>query len=349
MAIKVLIVDDSILVQKLLEDILESQPDIKVIGKASNPYEARDIIAIKKPDIITLDIDMPKMNGLTFLKNLKKYYPVPTLIISSLIRKGNEIELRALELGAYDVVEKPQISSSEDLKKSANEILEKIHAGIYVKKNNKFKFIDIDKRKDTVDLKKSEKVVIIGASTGGPESVYRVLKNLPEDYYGVVVVMHMPAGFTESYATRLNISCNMYIKEGEDKEKILRGKVIIAPGNRQLYIKKNEDDEYYISIKDDKPYNHYRPSVDLALYSAAKYAKENTIGVIMTGMGKDGANGMEMVYKTGGYTIAQDEKTSVVFGMPKAAIEKKCVNDVLDPEEIAEKLKSLMKDRGEAQ
>jgi two-component system chemotaxis response regulator CheB len=343
----VLIVDDSILVQKILGDILESQTDIKVIGKASNPYEAREIILKHKPDVITLDIDMPKMNGLTFLKNLKKHNPIPTLIISSLIRKGNEMELRALELGAYDIVQKPEISSQEEFKKSANEIIEKVRAGIYTKPTNKFQFTNIKSKEERKTHKKSEKVVIIGASTGGPESVYRVLKNLPEDYYGVVVVMHMPEGFTESYATRLNISCNMRVKEGEDGEKILRGKVIIAPGNKQLYIKKNKNDEYYVVITDDKPYNHYRPSVDLAFYSAAKYVKDNAIGVIMTGMGKDGANGMEMIYKEGAYTIAQDEKTSVVFGMPKSAIEKKCVREILNPDEIAEKLKSLMSNRGE--
>lgn len=341
--IKVLIVDDSIFVQKILKDIVNSQSDMEVIGLAANPYEAREIILQNKPDIITLDIDMPKMNGLTFLKNLRKYDSIPTLIISSLVRAGNEMEMRALELGAYDIVEKPRISPEQDLQKSKNEILEKIRAGIYIKNNNEFNLIKKTKNQSSKKFEESKKIVIIGASTGGPEAVYRVLKKLPFDYYGVVVIMHMPEGFTNSYATRLNLSCEMNVKEGVDGDKILRGRVIIAPGNHQLYIKKNEDNEYYVVIKKDAPYNHYRPSVDLAYMSAAKYAGNDVIAVIMTGMGKDGVNGMKVLQENGAYTIAQDEESCVVFGMPKAAIEKNCVNEILNPEKIANRLIELIK------
>lgn len=325
---------------------------MEVMAIANNPYEAREIIAKKKPDIITLDIDMPKMNGLTFLKNLRKYYPIPTLIISSLIRKGNDMEIRALELGAYDVVEKPNIVNEKSFQRSKNEILEKIRAGIYLKNIREFKFEEVesnnknkkDEIKKSIENKNSEKIVLIGASTGGPEAVYRVVKDLPDNYYGTVIIMHMPEGFTNSYATRLNITCKMIVKEAEDGDKIIKGRILVAPGNRHIYIKKNtSDNEYYVSVKKDEVYNYYRPSVDLTYFSAAKCGAEDIIAVIMTGMGKDGANGIAALKERGAYTIAQDEESSVVFGMPKAAIEKKCIDKILNPEKICEELITLSK------
>lgn len=348
MPIKVLIVDDSILVQKLLKDIINSEEDMEVMAVASDPYIAREIISKEKPDIITLDIDMPKMNGLTFLKSLKKHYPIPTLIISTLTRKDSDMEIRALELGAYDVVEKPSMFTKDSFYKSKQEIIEKIRASIYIDKLREFNFSDecINYSKNSILSKniKSEKIVVIGASTGGPEAVYKVIKNLPENYYSVIVVMHMPERFTNSYAARLNNACKMNVKEAEDGDCLIRGRILIAPGNHNLYVKKCEEkDKYFVIIKKDEPYKHYRPSINLTLFSLAKASGKNVIAVILTGMGDDGAEGMDILKKKGAYTIAQNEESSVVYGMPKAAISKKCVDKILDLDEIAIELESLLK------
>ena len=332
MAIKVLIVDDSLLMRKLLKDILSASKDIEVIGTAKDPYEARDLIGKEKPDVITLDIEMPKMDGITFLKTLMKHYPIPTVVISSLSVEGSDIAMEALQAGAADVMEKPSPTQFRTLEDVSNTIIEKVLAASHVKPKSGFTF-NVRTQKNEIKQTTTDKVFAIGASTGGPEAVYKVLENLPEDYYGTIVTIHMPAGFTKSYAERLNRSCKMEVKEAEDGDKVYKGRVLIAPGDYQMYLKKRGS-EYFVMVKKDPIYNHHRPAVDPMFFSAAEEAKKNLVALIMTGMGKDGAEGITKIKEQGGYTIAQDEKSSIVFGMPKAAIELGGIDKVITLDNI---------------
>lgn len=341
MPVKVLIVDDSILMRKLLKDILSSSKDIEVIGVAKDPYEAREMIGVTKPDVITLDIEMPKMDGITFLKTLMKHYPIPTVVISSLSKEGSDIAIQALEAGACDVMEKPSPSEFKTMSETAETIIEKVIGAAQVKRRTSFSFGSVA-AKGVLKQEKSDKIVAIGASTGGPEAVYKVIEKLPENYYGTIVTIHMPAGFTKSYADRLNRSCKMEVKEAEDGDKLYKGRVLIAPGDYHMYLKKRGT-EFYVEVKKDPIYNHHRPAVDPMFFSAADEAKEKLIAVILTGMGRDGAEGIEEIKKSGGHTVAQDEKSSVVFGMPKAAIESGKIDKVLPLEEIGKYLVNLQK------
>jgi two-component system, chemotaxis family, protein-glutamate methylesterase/glutaminase len=344
MPIKVLVVDDSILMRKLLKDILSTSKDINVIGVAKDAYEAREMISKNRPDVITLDIEMPKMDGITFLKNLMRHYPIPTVVISSLSVEGSDTAMEALQAGAADVIEKPSSTKFRTLEEVSENIIEKVIAASQVKPKNGFLFNTISK-KNIIEKIQSDKIFAIGASTGGPEAVYKVLENLPEDYYGTIVTIHMPAGFTKSYAERLNRSCKMEVKEAEDGDKVYQGRVLIAPGDYQMYLKKNASG-YYVSVKKDPIYNHHRPAVDPMFFSATDEAKKNLIALIMTGMGKDGAEGIAKIRENGGYTIAQDEKSSIVFGMPKAAIELGGINKIISLENITRYLIELKNGKG---
>ncbi|OQY10391.1 MAG: chemotaxis response regulator protein-glutamate methylesterase [Fusobacteriia bacterium 4572_132] len=337
MTIKVLIVDDSILIRKILTDILNSDDEIKVIGVAPDPYIARTIIAKEKPDVITLDIEMPKMDGLTFLKNLMKSYPIPTVIISSLSLKGSEIALEALENGAIDIIEKPRGKVFENLQEIGYLIIEKIKAASKVKKISTFNLLEGNYKKGKSLMETTNKILTIGASTGGPEAIYKVISKLPYDYHGIAIVIHMPAGFTSRYAKSLDKSCNMTVKEAKDGDKLYKGIVLIAPGGKQMYIRRSGS-YYYVEIKADKIYNYHRPSIDLLFLSAAEYAGRNAIGVILTGMGDDGAEGITRMKEEGAITIAQNEESSVVFGMPKKAIALGGIDKVENLENISKEL-----------
>lgn len=342
--IKVLIVDDSALVRQVLTEILSSDPEIEVIGTASDPYFAVQKIALELPDVIVLDIEMPRMDGLTFLEKIMTQHPIPVVICSSLVDSEScETALKAFELGAVEVISKPKLGTKAFFEESKIKICDIVKAASKVKpkKINLFKVepklaADVILQKPTHSMamaKTTEKIVVVGASTGGTEAIYSFLSAMPLDCPAIAIVQHMPEKFTASFANRLNSLCKITVKEAEDGEPLIRGHALIAPGNKHMLIKRSGA-KYYVEIKDGPLVSRHRPSVDVLFTSAARYAGKNAVGVILTGMGDDGAQGMLEMKEAGAYTIAQDEATSVVFGMPKSAIEKGAVLQVLPLHEI---------------
>jgi len=319
--IKVLIVDDSALVRKVFSRELSKAADIEVVGTAHDPYMARDKIVELKPDVITLDIEMPRMDGLTFLEKLMKYYPMPVVIVSSLAQAGGETALRAIELGAVEVVAKP--SASYSVNEMGPQLIHKVRAAACVNIDNlrkrQIKNPAGISKVHTALIKTSNKVIAIGASTGGTEAIKDVLTALPANMPPILVVQHMPPYFIKSFAARLDSLCTLEVKEASDGESVTSGKVLIAPGNKHMELRRSGAN-YYV-VLNDKPLVHYqRPAVEMLFDSVAQYAGSNAIGVILTGMGKDGAKGLLNMKTAGAYTIAQDEQSSIVFGMPKEAI-----------------------------
>jgi two-component system chemotaxis response regulator CheB len=339
--VKVLVVDDSSVVRKTLSSLLSSDKGIEVIGVAADPlYAARKMRSVI-PDVITLDIEMPRMDGLTFLKKLMQQHPIPVVICSTLTEKGSQTALRALEYGAVEVITKPKLGTKQFLEESRVQICDVVKAAAMVRVKRRQPFLEPMARKkltaDAVLAKPSskamprttEKVVVVGASTGGTEALRIFLEDLPADSPGIVIVQHMPENFTANFARRLDSLCAVTVKEAEDGDTVLRGRVLIAPGNHHLLLKRSGAC-YYVEIKDGPLVSRHRPSVDVLFRSAARYAGSNAIGVIMTGMGDDGARGMQEMKEAGAaLTIAQDEKTSVVFGMPKEAIKRNAVDKTL--------------------
>lgn len=319
--IKVLVVDDSALVRKIMSRELSKDKEIDVIDTAPDPYIARDKIIKLKPDVILLDIEMPKMDGLTFLKKLIKYYPCRVIIVSSLAERGSEVALNALEYGALDVVAKPGDSYSvEDMEQ---QLIQKIKAvaQIPINKigNNPLTKSTIKAPKKDSLIKTTNKIIAIGASTGGTEAIKHVLEKMPLNVPPIIIVQHMPKVFTKSFANRLNEICSIHVKEAEQMEILSPGKALIAPGDMHMELKRSGA-VYYVRLKDGPMVFHQKPSVEVMFNSVAKYAGKNAVGVILTGMGKDGAEGLLNMKNEGASTIAQDEKSSVVFGMPKEAI-----------------------------
>ena len=321
--IKVLIVDDSALVRKILKDGLSKDPLIEVVGAAHDPYHARDLIVYEKPDVITLDIEMPKMNGLDFLRKLMPQYPLPVIMVSSLSEKGCEITLSALELGAVDFITKPKSDLKNSMKLMMKGLIKKIHMAYRNRKSiiNKAQSLKYLRGATQISsLKKTtDKIIVMGASTGGTEAIASILAQLPPDFPGLVIVQHMPPVFTHSFAKRLNGACRMKVKEAEDNDRIIKGRILIAEGGKQLTVKRSGG-QYIVRIGHSDLVSGHCPSVDELFLSVAKEVGSNAIGVLLTGMGKDGAIGLLEMKRHGAKTIAQDEKTSVVYGMPKAAI-----------------------------
>jgi len=318
MSIKVLVVDDSAVVRKIFSTELARDPEIEVVGTAPDPYVARDKIVSLKPDVLTLDVEMPRMDGLTFLRKLMKYYPLPTIVVSSLTAKGGDLAMEALESGAVDVMCKPGASYS--VGDMSVDLIEKIKAASLVKLS---KHLDSGAEATTGPRlalsKTTNKVLAIGASTGGTQALQAVLSVLPANTAGTVVVQHMPENFTRSFANRLNEICDLEVTEAADGDTVVPGKVLIAPGNRHMMLNRSGA-SYFVRVTEGPLVNRHRPSVEVLFKSVAKYAGSNAIGVIMTGMGADGAEGILEMKKNGAFTIAQDEATCVVFGMPKEAI-----------------------------
>jgi two-component system chemotaxis response regulator CheB len=338
--IKVLIVDDSAIVRKIFSEELSKYPDIEVIGTAPDPFAARDKIIALKPDVITLDIEMPRMDGLTFLRKLMKYYPLPTIIVSSLTPKGGKLTLEAMEIGAVDVIAKP--GGSYTVGNMSAQLAEKIRAASQARVISRCPDSSLAQRAPLTALAQtSHKVIAIGASTGGTEALKQVLTRLPANSPGIVVVQHMPANFTASFAERLNSLCQVTVKEAKDNDSIVTGLVLIAPGNFHMILRRSGA-RYYVEVKTGPMVHHQRPAVDVLFKSTAKYVGPNAIGVILTGMGADGAEGLLEMRNAGAGTIAQDEQSCVVFGMPKEAIKMGAAEKILPLEQIAPEMMRMV-------
>ena len=333
--IKVLIVDDSRMIRDVLTDILKEHDDIEVVGAAADAFQARDMIKDLDPDVITLDIEMPKMNGLEFLDKLMRAKPMPVVMISAATEKGSEVTFRALELGAVDFVTKPKLNEStpDDY---GNQIAEKIRAAKSARLRPPRRANPEDtvtfpapvlKRPVPKGIKTSERIIAVGASTGGTEAIREFLIGMTADSPGIVIVQHMPENFTRMFAERLDGLCQINVKEAEHNDPILPGHAYIAPGGKHLWVKR-EEGQLLCKLSTEPPMNLHRPSVDFLFLSCAKFVGADAVGVIMTGMGKDGAKGMLKMKEAGCYNIAQDEATSVIFGMPREAIEIDAVHEV---------------------
>lgn len=334
--IKVLIVDDSAVVRKVFKEELSREKDIEIVGTAPDPYVARDKIVKLKPDVITLDIEMPRMDGITFLRKLMKHYPLPVIIVSSLTKKGGKLALEALSLGALEVISKP--SSAYSVGEMSVQLIDKIRAVARVKVEQKSQRED-----DTSNQIKpapkalsetTNKIIAIGASTGGTEALKVVLTAMPPNAPGILVVQHMPANFTTSFAERLNDLSAITVKEAADGDSVVNGQALIAPGNYHMLLKRSGA-RYYVQIKQGPLVHHQRPAVDVLFHSVANYAGSNAVGAVLTGMGADGAQGLLKMKEAGARTMAQDEKSCIIFGMPKEAIKLGAAEKVVPLDQIA--------------
>ncbi|MGH8855512.1 MAG: protein-glutamate methylesterase/protein-glutamine glutaminase [Telluria sp.] len=322
MTIKVLIVDDSALIRSVMSEIVNSQPDMEVVATAPDPLVARELIKRHNPDVLTLDVEMPKMDGLDFLEKLMRLRPMPVLMVSSLTERGSEITMRALELGAVDFVTKPKISIQTGMREYTELIADKIRAAS--KARVKSRSVQPGAAMPQLSalrspLISSEKLIIIGASTGGTEAIREFLMQMPSDCPGILIAQHMPEGFTSSFAKRLDSLCKINVVESSGNERVLPGHAYIAPGHSHLLLTRSGAN-YMTKIEQSPPVNRHRPSVDVLFRSAAEAAGKNAVGVILTGMGKDGAAGMLDMRNAGAHNFAQDEASCVVFGMPREAI-----------------------------
>jgi two-component system, chemotaxis family, protein-glutamate methylesterase/glutaminase len=346
--IKVLVIDDSALVRQTLCEILNSDPEIEVVGTAADPFMAAERMRTIVPDVITLDIEMPRMDGLTFLQKLMSQHPIPVVMCSSLADGGSESALKAMEYGAVDIITKPRMGTKQFIEESRIMICDVVKGAAATRSahlrpaRSTLKEISpkysadviIDKPNSKAMLQTTEKVVVVGASTGGTEALRIFLESLPEDAPGIVIVQHMPENFTAAFARRLDSLCRVTVKEAQDNDTVVRGRALIAPGNHHTLLKRSGA-RYYVEVKEGPLVSRHRPSVDVLFRSAARYAGKNVVGVIMTGMGDDGARSMKEMYDGGAVTIAQDEATCVVFGMPAEAIKHGGVHKVLPLQQIA--------------
>ncbi|MBL1261610.1 MAG: chemotaxis response regulator protein-glutamate methylesterase [Thiotrichaceae bacterium] len=355
--IKVLIVDDSSLIRKLLSEILETDKDIEVVGTAQDPFVAREKIKKLKPDVITLDVEMPRMDGITFLKNLMRLHPIPVIMISSLTEKGADITLEALASGAVDFVSKPKLDLAHSLPDYTYEITSKVKAastanvhamtessnsiGEVAAKNSADVILEKNNRATKRHFKTTDTIIALGASTGGTEAIKEVLMKMPADAPGMVISQHIPEAFSTPFAKRMNGCSAMTVYEAHDGQQILPGHAYIAPGSHHLLIER-DGARFVCRLNDGLPVNRHRPSVDVMFRSVAQNVGHNAIGVILTGMGDDGAAGMKELNEVGAATIAQDEKTSVVWGMPGEAVKLGGVDSILPLNSISAKIITLV-------
>lgn len=330
-------VDDSAIVRKVFSQELSKQRDIEVVGTAPDPYVAREQIIQLKPQVITLDIEMPRMDGITFLKKLMQYYPLPVIIVSSLTRKGSKLALEALSIGALEVISKP--STAYSVGDMSIQLTEKIRAVHNIRVNAR-KPSPESSTASAIHVNSgalaatTNKLIAMGASTGGTEAIRKVITRFPQNSPGVVIVQHMPAKFTTSFAERLNSLCDMEVKEAGDGDTVLNGRILIAPGNYHMLLKRSGA-RYYVQVKQGPMVHHQRPAADVLFKSVARYAGGNALGIILTGMGSDGAAGMLAMKKAGAVNIAQDEKSCVVYGMPREAVKMGGVDHIADIDNIA--------------
>jgi len=339
--VRVLIVDDSAIVRKVFSEELSREKGIEIVGTAPDPYVARDKIVRLKPDVITLDIEMPRMDGITFLRKLMKYHPMPVIIVSSLTQKGSKLALEALSIGALEVISKP--TSSYSVGDMSIQLADKIRAVATVK-------VEAKKTDDELSppipvtralAETTNKIIAIGSSTGGTEALKNVLTQMPLNSPGILIVQHMPPNFTASFAERLNTLCEVKVSEARDGDSVTNGSVLIAPGNYHMLLRRSGA-RYYVQVKQGPLVHHQRPSVDVLFQSVADYAGANAVGIILTGMGADGADGMLKMKQAGAKTIAQDEKTCIVFGMPKEAIKRGGADKVVALPDIAQTALSMI-------
>jgi len=334
--ITVLSVDDSALMRQLMTEIVNSQPDMEMVATAPDPLVARELIKQFNPAVLTLDVEMPRMDGLEFLEKLMRLRPMPVIMVSSLTGKGSEVTLRALELGAVDFVTKPQLGLREGMLAYCQVIAEKIRVAARARLYRPVAGA-VPKVLNTTPILSSEKLIAIGSSTGGTEALRLVLETLPAASPAVLITQHMPPGFTHSFAERLNRICQITVKEAEEGERVLPGYAYIAPGSMHMQLGRSGAN-YQIRLNEGEPVNRHRPSVDVLFDSVARHAGRNAVGVILTGMGNDGAAGLLKMRQANAWTIAQSESTCVVFGMPREAILLEAACDVVDLEKISQQM-----------
>ncbi len=341
---RVVVVDDSALVRSILTEIINRQPDMECIGAAADPLVAREMIRALNPDVITLDVEMPRMDGLDFLSRLMRLRPMPVVMVSTLTERGAEVTIKALELGAIDFVAKPKIGVAEGIRQLAQDITDKIRVAAKARVHRSSvpvpggtaapaKPVTVA----SIGRMSTEKIIFFGASTGGTEATKDVLVNLPADCPAVVITQHMPAGFTTSYAKRLDSLCKIRVKEAQDGERILPGHGYLAPGGLHLTVERSGAN-YIARVQDGEPVNRHKPSVEALFLSAARVVGPNALGVMLTGMGADGAKAMKVMKDAGAYNFCQDEATCVVFGMPREAIAAGAADEVLPLGQIAPRL-----------
>ncbi|MFN5511853.1 MAG: chemotaxis response regulator protein-glutamate methylesterase [Burkholderiales bacterium] len=384
--IRVVVVDDSALVRSILKTVIDAQPDMQCVGVAQDPYVAREIIRELNPDVITLDVEMPRMDGLDFLEKLMRLRPMPVVMVSTLTERGAETTLRALELGAIDFVAKPRLGVAQGLQEMATEISEKIRIAARARVSRRTAAavpaagslagasasgsvlnrsgaatglagvstagvstsapgVAAKTMPITYSRVSTEKIIAIGSSTGGTEALREVLSVMPADCPAVMVTQHMPPGFTRSFADRLNGLCRMRVKEAEDNERVLPGHAYIAPGGRQMRVKRSGAN-YMVQIDDGPPVNRHKPSVDVLFRSVAEQVGKNAIGVMLTGMGRDGADAMRVMRDAGAWNLAQDEASCVVYGMPREAVAAGAIEEILPLGKIAEHILAHLREAG---
>jgi two-component system chemotaxis response regulator CheB len=350
---RVVVVDDSALVRSLLAEIINRQPDLECVGAASDPFVAREMIRNLNPDVITLDVEMPKMDGIDFLGKLMRLRPMPVVMVSTLTERGADVTLRALELGAIDFVAKPKIGVADGLRRLAEDITEKVRiaskahlrrlppapVAVVASASRPAPLDGLPVRPAASPLGRlsTEKIVFVGASTGGTEATKEVLTSLPPDAPAVVITQHMPAGFTKSYAARLDGLCRVRVAEARDGERILPGHVYIAPGGHHLFVERSGAN-YIARVQVGEPVNRHMPSVEVLFKSAARVVGPNALGIMLTGMGADGAKAMREMRDAGSYNLVQDEASCVVFGMPREAIAAGAADEVLPLAQIGPRL-----------
>lgn len=352
--IKVLIVDDSAIVRQTLSNIFSSDEDLEVIGAAKDPFDAAELLKNMVPDVITLDIEMPRMDGITFLKKIMSLHPIPIVIISQVAQEGSKKAFEALEFGAVEVIAKPKVNSTKFFEESKIQLCDVVKAAsvarvkrisliqnIIVKPKHSADVV-IPKKEPKYFPENKQKVVVLGASTGGTEAINQIINEINSSVCGIVIVQHMPEMFTKLFAERLNGVNGLSVSEAKNGDIVEKGKVLIAPGNKHLVLK-NSGSKYFVEIKDGELVNRHRPSIDVLFRSAAQFAGKNAIGILLTGMGDDGAHGMLEMKDAGAHTIAQDENSCVVFGMPKEAIELGAAKEVLNLSRIAQQIMALGK------
>lgn len=343
--IKVLVVDDSAVVRQALSEILNADPAIEVIDTAADPYIAVEKLRRLKPDVITLDVEMPRMDGITFLRKLMAQHPIPVVICSSLVGQGTETQIRALESGAVDIIAKPTMGTRQFFTESRTRITDAIKAAAQARLKKLPAVRNQHQPRLSADAvlpasgrhamgETTEKIIAIGASTGGTEAIRQLLEVMPANCPALAIVQHMPEGFTRSFADRLNQLCAINVKEAQDGDSLLRGHALIAPGNRHMLIKRSGA-RYYVELKDGPLVSRHRPSVDVLFRSAARYAGANAVGAILTGMGNDGAEGLLEMRQAGGATLGQDEDSCVVYGMPREAFLRGGVMQQVDLADMA--------------